>query len=133
MNEKEVLAAIDKALTPLQSLNGHLKVIVLMQLAGEFYTKTQRRELYSVYEKLRAEDTRLYANLQATQDELIDRGIGYEERVKRYGEKEAEKQMAPIVAAMDARREHGGEINAFRREHAIIYELIRAKEILESV
>lgn len=128
MNEKEVLAAIEKALAPLQSLSGHLKLIALIQLAGEFYTKEQRRDLYSVYEELRAEDTRLYNNLQAAHAAIIDPGIGYEERVKKYGAKEAEKQMAPILEAIDAR--HNSTLSGFERDHVIIYELIRAKESL---
>lgn len=128
MDEKEMLGAIEKAAMPLQRLNGPLKVLALLQLAGEFYTKTQRKDLYAIYEKLCAEDTRLFDNLQTAHADVIDAGIGYEKRVEKYGDDEAKKQMAPIMEAMDARRESIAAISAFRTEHEIIFKLISAKE-----
>lgn len=99
-----------------------------MQLAGEFYTKEQREDLYTTYEKLRAEDIRLYSNIKAAQASLHDSGLGYEVRVEKYGKEEAEKQLAPLMEANQMRGESIKAVSAFRRDHEIIAELLNAKE-----
>lgn len=99
MDQKEVLAAIDRAMTPLRKMTGSLEVLALMQLATEFYTQAQRIDLYKTYALMCDEDARLFSNITATHDSLPDSGLGYEERVKKFGKIIADEQIAPFMEA----------------------------------
>lgn len=131
MNEKEVLASIEKAIAePLNRVNVPLTTLALLQLANEFYTKEERTNLYGVYQQLCDEDERRFAELRKAQESIADEGIGFENRVKKFGKDEADKQIAPVVTAMDLRRESAAAHEAFKNQHPILYKLINAKTTL---
>lgn len=131
MNEKEVLASIEKVIAePLNRVNVPLTTLALLQLANEFYTKEERTNLYAVYQQLCKEDDRCYEELRAAQASIADVEGGFEARVDKFGKDEATKQIAPAVTAMELRRESSAKREAFKSQHPILYKLIMAKTTL---
>jgi hypothetical protein len=129
MDEKEILAAVDKSITAsLKKIHGPLAILALTQLAGEFYTKAQRAALYQEYAQLRKNDTELYEAINKVRATLDDKDLGYDERVKKFGKAVAEQQMAPVMNANQRRSESIKAVDAFRREHKVLVALWQAKE-----
>lgn len=129
MDEKEILAAVDKAFTAsLKKIHGPLAILALTQLASEFYTKEQRVALYQEYAQLRKNDAELYEAINKARAMLDDQDLGYDERVKKFGKAMAEQQMAPVMDANQRRSESIKAVDTFRREHKLLVALWQAKE-----
>lgn len=115
--EAEQVQELVKVLAEIQK---PLRVFAILKLADEFYTKSEREALLSEYEALINADQAAYESIQAAQPQD---GIGYEDRVAKYGEKRAKELLAPVVAAMDARKGTTQQIREFKTKHPIITQL----------
>lgn len=116
------LAELLKPLAPtVEGISKPLEVLALIALAKEFYPAEERRRLYERYAELRAADNTAYEALSSSppHDKL-----GWEERVKQYGEVVANEQMAPHFEALDKRKETMTALEDFKRENGLIVRLV---------
>lgn len=119
---KKLNSAIDNIANPLSTL-------VAIKLADEFYTKDQRKSLYTEYNNLLKSDQNALKNLdeaEPTQDKDLEWG----DRVKKYGEATAEEHLSPRSKAQAERMLTIKKLNTFRSEHQLITQLIDAKNQL---
>lgn len=115
--EADQVQEIVKALAEIQK---PLKIFAILKLADEFYTKSEREELLGKYEALINADQAVYESIQAAQPQD---GMGYEERVEKYGEQKAKEVFAPVAAAMSARKETTQQIREFETQYPLITQL----------
>lgn len=117
---KALMAALEKMQAPLE-------VLALFKLAEEFYTKEERMKLYAEYKELLGADMAAYENLNKART-AQGNNLTWEQRVEKYGEEVATEQLAPHLAAMEARSVTSGAVMAFEKEHRIVLRLLDAKK-----
>lgn len=108
----------------LQRMHRPVEALSLIALAKEFYTDEQRTQLYAQYAGL------IEAEKQA--GELVrcsgpNDTLGWEERVKQYGEQAARQQMAPRIDAMSKREKALKDMLDFEASHGLIVRLYDQK------
>ncbi|MDV2114893.1 hypothetical protein [Alcaligenes faecalis] len=94
--EADQVQELMKALAEIQK---PLRIFAILKLADEFYKKDEREKLLAKYESLIEADQAAYESLQAAQPQD---GLGYEERVAKYGEQKAKELFEPVSAALNA-------------------------------
>jgi hypothetical protein len=114
---KALSKQLDKFLVP-------IKTIAVVQLAQELYSQAEREALIAEYSALETSDREAYDALQQASKEIIPPDLGFEERVRQFGQDEATRQIAPMTMALERRRETGGALNAFRDRHRLIARLM---------
>lgn len=114
---KDLLEAVAQIQTP-------LSVLAHLQLAKEFYSDARRQALYAEYEALIAADNAAYEALNAARQED---GLSWEQRVAQFGEDEARRQTAPMMAAFEARKATTANWGRFRTDHPLLVRLFEAR------
>ncbi|KVW77431.1 hypothetical protein [Burkholderia ubonensis] len=121
MNEKTE----SKLLEHLECAAASLKSIALLRAVDAFYTREEYMELLCQYRALLANDLAAYGEVQRVREADPDRGIGWEERIEKYGEEEANKRNAPFNAAFDAKKATSDKVRDFERVNPLIVSLHR--------
>ena len=116
-----LLAAIETVQTPLVA-------IARLQLADEFYTREERVKLYAAYRKLLGADAEAFNKLSET---TPGDDLSWDGRVEKYGEAAAKEQLAPNMAALEARNVTSQCVTEFRKEHRLLMHLLESKALLE--
>jgi hypothetical protein len=116
----QLLAVIDKIKTPLSAM-------ALLGLVNEFYSSNERQMLYAKYEALRNADHDAYETLAASIP-IVEPGLGWEARVRKYGEDAATEHLASNLAALNARKETSRAVTSFENEHPLIVRLLKIKD-----
>lgn len=103
-------------LQSIESIKAPLSLMALLGLLDELYSKEDRRALHSEYETLRKVSREGYDILIAATPE-VDPGIGWDARVKKYGEEVATEHMRPHMQALEAKREKDQKLAEFESNH----------------
>lgn len=119
-NESKLLLA------ELQNIASSLERLALFRELDAFYSTDDRKRLIKEYRALREADAIAFGGIEAARKEVGDAGLGWEARVEKYGEEEANRQTAPMMAAVDSRRSAMERVSEFERRHPTIIALLRA-------
>ncbi|RBL65411.1 hypothetical protein C3E98_043135 [Pseudomonas sp. MWU13-2625] len=114
-----------KLLETLDSVAASLESIALLRAIDMFYTREDRIALLAEYRSLIDADHAAYADLQRAREADPERELGWEARVEKYGEEEARKQNAPVIALFEAKRETSEQHSRFGYKHPLIVDLYR--------
>ncbi|MCX5470186.1 hypothetical protein OSH04_00510 [Alcaligenes sp. A-TC2] len=115
--EADQVQELVKALAEIQK---PLRIFAILKLTDEFYTKEEREKLLAKYESLIEADQAACEVLQAAKPQD---GLGYEERVAKYGEQKAKDLFEPVADALNSRKETMRRVGEFESEHPLITQL----------
>jgi len=124
---KEISELFNMLEPTIGGLNKKLGVLAVLNLAKEFYSDEERKSLYAHYVVLQAEDRDAF---EAISNAAHPENLGWEKRVEKYGKELAKEQIAPMLAAMDKRKDTSNALNNFRDEHGLIVKLVEYKSLL---
>ena len=116
----ELLKAIDSVKAP-------LSVMALIGLLDELYSKEERKVLYSEDEALCKASHAGYEALMAA-GATVEPGIGWDARVKKYGEAAATEHMRPHMEALEAKKAVDQKLTDFQVKHPQIKRLFWLKK-----
>lgn len=134
MDAKEIEAIRKPVLDALEKLNVPLSAMALLKIANEFYTKEERTNLYGLYKQLQETDKKAYDHMEAASKKLDAATpkdiVGLEARIERFGEDEANAQLAESRQMREIRKSTLKELTDFERKHRLIIRLLEVKETL---
>jgi hypothetical protein len=113
-------------LAHLKTIASSLEKLALLRELDAFYSSDERKHLVTEYRALRRADAIAFAGIEAAREELGDAGLGWEARVEKYGEEEAKRRNAPMMASLDVRRAAMKQVSEFERRHPAIIALLLA-------
>lgn len=108
----------------LQGIQGSLKALATIQLAGELYTPDERRALRAEYEVLREKDSAAFAALQQAREDVFDPGLSWDQRVQKYGERTARQHQADVESRLELRAAASKDVASFARKHPLLMRLM---------
>lgn len=126
--DKEVVEILRPLSRTLEAVGRPLNVLALMVLAKEFYPAEERARLYKHFAELQEVDQ---AAFEVLSNAALADNMGWEERVKKYGEVAAKEQVAPHLNALDKRKDTLAALSKFRSEHGLIVKLVEYRLQLE--
>jgi hypothetical protein len=107
-----------------------IKTIAIVQLVRELYPQAEREKLVAEYDALAAADRKAFDAVEQAYKELSPSNITFEERVKQFGKKEADRHLAPVMDATERRKDASAALDAFRKHHRLIARMVDNKDSL---
>lgn len=107
-----------------------IKTIAIVQLAKELYPQAEREKLIAEYFALEAASREAYNAMEQAYNELSPPRLPYEERVKEFGQEEADRQLDRSSKAMERNKETSAALNSFRKRHRLIARMVDNKDSL---
>jgi len=115
--DKEVAEILKPLSRTLETLSRPLDVLAISVLAEEFYSAEERVRLYKCFAELQELDQAAFEVLSKA---VPADSLGWEQRVKKYGEALAKAQVAPHLNALEKRKETMAALSSFRSEHGLV-------------
>ena len=84
------------------------------------YQDAVAQALFEEYERLSAWDNNAFEQLEGITVALVQDGMSYEQRVKKFGQAHVDRQWSPYLDALASRKSAASALCSFRRRHPLI-------------